>query len=385
MLRDRGERAGSPATPSRRDRASVPGHRNPTRLRRVRHRTARPRLTSLLDRRRRAQGERRALPLRVAVRARPDGAARRHGPARALQRLAARALYERKPLARLRLAEDRLEGFRDVDLDDPVDDRNRVGIDRLERRQRQRPAASEVEGGAVPRTDDAALVLLPDAFAERTVVVRATVFEGVELAVAVVDPDRRPARGDELHGAGAELGERCDVEEHGRSVEPKFVREALPLLGERRALRLVQGHLQHPEPEDRALQTDRRQRDPDLFEQLFLRQRRNVSGLPPDHELGEHRGRGLRDRATAALETDLLDRLAVGGELDRDRHLVAAERVQALSLRVGVVDQPMAARALVVIQDDLPIHLVEFAAAHANVSFTFRIPAIRRSTSSGTE
>ena len=66
----------------------------------------------------------------------------------------------------------------------------------------------------------------------------------------------------------------------------------------------------------------------------------DLGRLPPLHELGEHRGRGLRDRAAAAFEADLVDRLAVVAEADEDRHLVAAERVLALGVRVGGSSAP---------------------------------------------
>ena len=45
------------------------------------------------------------VPLRLAGRVRPDGAARRHAPAGALQRLAARAVHQHQPQARLGVEE----------------------------------------------------------------------------------------------------------------------------------------------------------------------------------------------------------------------------------------------------------------------------------------
>jgi SAM-dependent methyltransferase len=47
-----------------------------------------------------------AVPLRLAVGARPDGRARRDAPSRALERLEARAVHEREHDARLRLGEE---------------------------------------------------------------------------------------------------------------------------------------------------------------------------------------------------------------------------------------------------------------------------------------
>src|SRR4051794_12400264 len=157
--------------------------------------------------------------------------------------------------------------------------------------------------------------------------------------------------------------------------------EALPLVRQRRAARLVQRDLQDAQAEDRALEPDRRQRDPDLGQELLLRELRHLGGGAAPHDVRQHRRRGLRDRAAAALEADVLDRLAVGGELDRDRDLVAAERVLPLRVRVGVLDQPVAVRVLVVVEDDLAIHVLEVA--HEWISLTRSTLAARRSTSSG--
>ena len=76
----------------------VHGQPDVRRPRRV-HRPRRPDrvLPPLPGRRRQAQGVLDAVPLRVAVRARPDGAHRRAGPARALERLEPRAVHRREP------------------------------------------------------------------------------------------------------------------------------------------------------------------------------------------------------------------------------------------------------------------------------------------------
>src|SRR5438552_1152347 len=134
--------------------------------------------------------------------------------------------------------------------------------------------------------------------------------------------------------------------------------EALPLVRERRPLSAVKCNLEHAETEDRALEPDRRQRNPDLLEQVLFRKRRDLARGATLDELGQHRRRRLGDRAAATFEADLLDRLAVGGELDRDRDLVAAERVLALCPRIRVGKRPVAARVLVVVEDDLAVELV---------------------------
>src|SRR5204863_39820 len=80
------------------------------RLRRVRRRPPGPGLAPLLDRGRQGRGLLAALPVRVAVGARPDGAARGDDPARALRRLEARAVHERECQARLGLGEAQRKG-----------------------------------------------------------------------------------------------------------------------------------------------------------------------------------------------------------------------------------------------------------------------------------
>src|SRR4029079_13362846 len=101
--------------------------------------------------------------------------------------------------------------------------------------------------------------------------------------------------------------------------------------------------------------------NPDLLEQLLLRHRRNLGCALALHHLREHRGGGLRDRAPAAGEHDVVDRVAVLAEGDVDRDLVAAPRVLALGLGVGALHHPVTARVLVVVEDDLAVELVELA------------------------
>ena len=136
-----------------------------------------------------------------------------------------------------------------------------------------------------------------------------------------------------------------------------------------------------PEPEQRALEPHRRQRDADLLEQVLLRQLGDLGRRPALDHLHQHRGRRLADRAAAAGELDLVDRLAVLAELDVDRDLVAAERVQALGLRVGVLDHPVPARVLVVVEDDFAVEVFH---GYPRIFRALCRPSASRSISSGT-
>jgi hypothetical protein len=144
----------------------------------------------------------------------------------------------------------------------------------------------------------------------------------------------------------------------------------------------VERELERREPEQRALQADGRERDTDLVEQLVAWKRRHFCCGPALHQLGEHRGRRLRDRAAAAGELDLVDRVTVFAEGDVDRDLVAAERVLPLGGGVGVLDQAVPARILVVIEDHLAVHLVELAHCARRLWALCR-PSTSRSISSG--
>src|SRR6187200_117084 len=90
------------------------------------------------------------------------------------------------------------------------------------------------------------------------------------------------------------------------ATELEFVGERRPLFRQRRPLRAMQRDLQHAEAENRALEPDRRQRDADLLQQLFLRQRRDLSRASSLHHLDQHRRRRLRDSAPASLELHLV-------------------------------------------------------------------------------
>ena len=195
--------------------------------------------------------------------------------------------------------------------------------------------ARDVEPGSVARADGNALVAVELALAQRPVVVRAAILEPVQRTTAVVDADREQRPGRRRFAPCRAAAPRAG---RPRSPPPSVERDVhgrrTPLLRQRRALCLVQRHLQHAEPEQCALETHGGQRDADLLQQLVLLHRRHVLGPPALDEIGQHRGRRLADRAAAALEADLLDHVALA-ESHRDRDLVAAQRVLALGERVA--------------------------------------------------
>src|SRR5262249_7834284 len=106
----------------------------------------------------------------------------------------------------------------DLDLDDAVLDAHGKRVDGEVGRQRQRPTRADVEPRAVARADNDALVGLPVALAQWSVVVRAAVLEGKELAAAVVHADLdQPGRHD-LDRPGRQLLERTDLDLHARET-----------------------------------------------------------------------------------------------------------------------------------------------------------------------
>src|SRR4029079_4733332 len=166
--------------------------------------------------------------------------------------------------------------------------------------------------------------------------------------------------------------------------EYELVDGRAPLLRKRRSARLVQRELENAETEDRALEADGSERDAELVEQRFLRHRCDLTGRLSLHEIAQHRGRRLADRAASAVEADLLDHVAVA-EPDRDQDLVSTERVLTLRERIGRVEQPVVPRVLVVIEDELPIQLVELGHGYPSEDLALWRPSTRRSTSSGIE
>src|SRR5436305_13828174 len=93
----------------------------------------------------------------------------------------------------------------DLQSDGVVLDRNRERLDGLESGERLRPAAGEVEEGAVPRALDRAGGGVELALGERPVVVRAAVLDRVIGAVAVEDADLDPVVLDQAHPARRQL------------------------------------------------------------------------------------------------------------------------------------------------------------------------------------
>ncbi len=122
----------------------------------------------------------------------------------------------------------------------------------------------------------------------------------------------------------------------------------------------MQRELEHPEAEDRALEPDRRERDAELVEKLVLRHGSHVAGGAALHEVAQHRRRRLADRAASAVEADLLDHVSLA-EAHRDGDFVPAQRVLPFRLSIGMLEQPVVPRVLVVVQDELAIELVELA------------------------
>ena len=78
----------------------------------------------------------------------------------------------------------------------------------------------------------------------------------------------------------------------------------------------------------------------------------------PLHRLGHQRGRGGRDRAARALEARRRASRSPSSA-QRDLHPVAAQRVVALGLAVGVGERPEVARPPVVVEEDLLIEVAQ--------------------------
>ena len=91
-------------------------------------------------------------------------------------------------------------------------------------------------------------------------------------------------------------------------------------------------------------------------EELLVDLHRLVDRLA-DHQVGEHRRRGLRDRAAERVVRHVLDHAL--GQVHAQRHLVAAGRVDVVHLGLEGVAQALVVGVLVVVQDDLLVQRVE--------------------------
>ena len=100
---------------------------------------------------------------------------------------------------------------------------------------------------------------------------------------------------------------------------------------------------------------------------------------PPLQELGHHRGGRGRDGAAAALEGHVIE-TARPVQLDEDMHPVAAERVVALRLAVGVLDAAEIARTAAVVEDHLLVKLAQLV-HRPKISATSSSASTSRSTS----
>src|SRR5689334_18644068 len=98
----------------------------------------------------------------------------------------------------------------------------------------------------------------------------------------------------------------------------------------------------------------------------------------PFHCLRHHRGRCLRDRTSCSLEGHVLDRVAF--EVEINGEMVAAERIVSLGFVIGGRQLAIISRRLAVLQDHILIELAQIG-HQANTSFTFWMPATKRSIS----
>jgi hypothetical protein len=67
----------------------------------------------------------------------------------------------------------------------------------------------------------------------------------------------------------------------------------------------------------------------------------------------------LRDRAAAAGEADIFD--PITGDADIHTDPVAAQRIVVLERRVGIVERSRVARVTIVVEDEIPIQVIDAA------------------------
>src|SRR5690606_19560812 len=101
---------------------------------------------------------------------------------------------------------------------------------------------------------------------------------------------------------------------------------------------------------------------------------------PALEHLGHHRCRGRRDGATATVERRVLDDALVV-DLEEHGQPVAAQRVVAVRLAVGILGMPEVPRPLAVVQDHLLIKLAQLVQHQPNISCTLRSASTSASTS----
>src|SRR5438094_9209252 len=89
----------------------------------------------------------------------------------------------------------------------------------------------------------------------------------------------------------------------------------------------------------------------------LLGQRRRLRHALSVHRLGEHGRAGLADRASLALERDLLD--STVRQVRADGDLVPAERVVLLAGNLGPRQPTLVPGGLVVVEDDFLVQLIE--------------------------
>src|SRR5215207_850179 len=101
----------------------------------------------------------------------------------------------------------------DLQLDHVVLDHDREGVDRFVGGKGQRLSGPQIEERAVARAFDGALRAIELALGQRTVVVRAAVLDGEQLATAVEHPDLQVLPFHDARGTGGKVRERADLDE----------------------------------------------------------------------------------------------------------------------------------------------------------------------------
>src|SRR3954463_13010082 len=100
----------------------------------------------------------------------------------------------------------------DLQLDDVVLDSDREGVDGDVGGQGLRLSRPQIEQRSVAGALDGAVLGIQLPLGERTIVVRAAVLDGEQLAVAVEDADLEVLPLDDARRTGRQLGERADVD-----------------------------------------------------------------------------------------------------------------------------------------------------------------------------